>query len=148
MERQLVSQLMYIPVQIEELHNRLFSSRWTAVVHVDFIRELLGLFDQTFLVFDGLDRCSDVAARDMLLRLLDSPGQKGIKIFVTSRHHPEKSLGSFDKISNIKISASDGDIERYIRRTITWNPAIQSRLEELGIEREILSGLTACCNGM
>jgi hypothetical protein len=75
-------------------------------------------FRRMFLVIDALDECDIDTHRESLLKVLEKLGTSSLRIFLTSRPHPDDIRELFQDSPQITIEASVEDIERYVRATI------------------------------
>lgn len=71
-----------------------------------------------FLVVDALDECDVDTHRELLLKVLENLKGSSIRMFLTSRPHPDDIRELFQDSPQITIEASSEDIERYVRATI------------------------------
>ncbi|KIN03450.1 hypothetical protein OIDMADRAFT_39755 [Oidiodendron maius Zn] len=75
-------------------------------------------FQRIFLVVDALDECDIDIQRELVLKVLRSLKTSCVRMFVTSRPHPDDIRELFQDSPQITIEASSEDIEKYIRATI------------------------------
>lgn len=75
-------------------------------------------FRRTFLVLDALDECEIDTSRTSVLKVLENFKNSSLRIFVTSRPHPDDIRGIFQDSPQITVEASSEDIEQYVRTTI------------------------------
>jgi hypothetical protein len=75
-------------------------------------------FQRIFLVIDALDECDADISRESILKVLKIFKMSSLRIFVTSRPHPDDIRRLFQDSPEVTIEASGEDIERYVRATI------------------------------
>lgn len=71
-----------------------------------------------------------------------------MKLFLTSREHPEDVQISFGEIAKMKIWAKDGDVASYIEQKISEYPRARSLVSQGNYRDKIISELTECAKGM
>lgn len=148
--KQLASQLLDLPVELEALH-RVLEPREKRPTIEELYMVLLGItskFSRVYFILDALDECDQDKQRKGLLPLFHRMGKDGIKVFVTSRPHPEDIQESFKDIAKIKLLAKAEDIESYIRQKIDENPKAKRLVREGKCEDRIISELIDCAKGM
>ena len=118
--KQLESRNQILTRPLRELHERLKPQGG----HPD-IRDLklvlvLALCDykQVFIIIDALDECDIRKHRRVFLGILLDLAVPPVKVFVTSRPHPEDIKISLYSQTKIKIQASDTDVRKYLHHQI------------------------------
>ena len=81
--------------------------------------------ERTYVVVDALDECDAIHERRLLLPLLESLPYGSTRLFVTSRPNHEDICHVFEKVSQIKITAPEPEIKRFVTE----------KMEEKGIHR-------------
>jgi hypothetical protein len=105
-------------------------------------------FLQTFLVFDALDECDRQTQRQSLLPLLHRMGDKGFRIFVTSRRYPGDIEYNFRSVPSIEIIAHDDDIKSYIYGKLDADPLAKEMIGKAVLEDEFIACLVGTARGM
>ncbi|KAK6537180.1 hypothetical protein TWF694_011377 [Orbilia ellipsospora] len=119
--KQLAFQSRAIPYQLVELFETYSKSGKTEPL--DEIRDLLikvaSSFTTTYLVVDALDECNADDRLDVL-DILQDLTNVGVRIFTTSRPHPEEINDIFEEIQadKVELVARPEDISKYIRYEI------------------------------
>jgi protease II len=114
----------------------------------DILLDVTKFFTRTFFIFDALDECDQSSQRKELLPLFHRMGGNGMKLFLTSREHPEDVQISFEKISKMKLWAKDEDVATYIEQKISEYPQAESLVSQGNYRKKIISELTDCAKGM
>lgn len=149
--KQLSSQLPEIPKELEEEYDKqarnlggkpTFEFTYSALVAIS------KLFTRTIIICDALDECNLANRQRELLPLFHRMGRNGIKLFLTSRQHPEDIQVSLHDSAKIELCAMNEDIKRYVQQKITENPRINGLLKRAGCENRIIPDLISCAKGM
>lgn len=76
-------------------------------------------FDQVFITIDALDECDEAMRRKTFLPFLARLQQNPrIRLFITSRPHPEDIGKALGPALQVKVQASDADLRKYLRKRI------------------------------
>lgn len=150
--KQLASQTSQLPSYIVDLHTRLTkeTKQPTEQELYSALVSTLKSFGRVFFVFDALDECHQTNQRATLLPLFhcmvgENPS---IRIFLTSRQHPEDIQASFEKSAKVELRANDEDIKLYIQQKIDENPRAKRLTSKDDCLNTIISELTKAANGM
>jgi hypothetical protein len=97
---------------------------------LEVLKELLVKFPCTYLVLDALDECEDHGELMKIINTLISWKVDGLHVLCTSRREGDitTTLERFidaGNILNIQTKAVDRDIQLYVHRRITDEPALQ-----------------------
>lgn len=115
------------------------------------IRDICGVFDQVFIVVDGLDECGDHVERTtrMLASLCDDNLAKTMCLALLSRDEifiRGHLQGVFDYI---EIEAHTGDIQQYVATELEERIGLgKLRLRDITLKDEILEALVTGAKGM
>jgi hypothetical protein len=104
-------------------------------------------FRQTFIIIDALDECDAGKHRKDFLQVLKGLEKASVKLFITSRPHPDdikRNLGTFPQIT---IEASDSDIRKYFTEMIDQDDAAVDLVDE-HLKQEIVRDITSGAQGM
>lgn len=119
--RQVVSQKPVLPPSLLELYTK-FGEQDRRPQIQDLELTLLHVcrnFDQVFIAIDALDECDEATSRKRFLLFLATLQQTpSLRLFVTSRPHPEDVRRAFESAPQIVIEASDADLRKYLRKRI------------------------------
>lgn len=150
--KQLACRTSPLPSYIIDLHTRLTkeTKQPTEEELYSALVSTLKSFGRVFFVFDALDECDQTDQRRTLLPLFhrmvgENPN---IRIFLTSRQHPEDIQASFEKSAKVELRANDEDIKLYIQQKINENPRAKSLTSKGDRLNTIISELTKAANGM
>lgn len=148
--KQLASQILHLPAEIEDLYNELEPKRKTPTLEQLYAILLVisKQFPQVFLVFDALDECHPENQRRTLLPLFQRMGKDGINVFLTSRPHPEDIRDSLRNVASMELLAQEEDIVNYIQDKIDENPRARSLVRQGNCKDRIISELVQCAKGM
>lgn len=106
-------------------------------------------FQRFYLVIDALDECDADKSRGSILKVLKSFKTTSLRIFVTSRPHPDNIRNLFQDSPEIAIEASGEDIERYIRAMIDESSRAPRIMREVpGLKEEVISKIRDNAQGM
>lgn len=151
--QQLCAQLPNLPTEVEELYRRLKSECRTPNLE-EISATLLktsGRFSEVFFVFDALDEAelnTSDNRRTEFLNFLHQMGKAGVRIFLTSRPHPEDIGDSLCQSEKIILSAQEEDIRIYIGGKIEKNPKVKRLVLKGKCKENIMTELVACSAGM
>ena len=147
--KQLASLRSPVPPSIMEFHEQ-FKRQKDSIQVIDLEAALLEIsreFEQTYIVIDALDELEVGKQRLAFLDILKDLSKQGVKVFATSRPHPNDIrhiLGSFPQIS---IEASDSDVRKYLIQTIEADIVVADIMNE-PLQEEIVNVLTNNSQGM
>jgi NACHT domain len=143
---QLARQLQYLPSNISQLFD---SGEQPALpVMMDALAELSALFNQIYLLIDGLD---ESVRRVNLLQVLESLNTErfdNIKILAMSREEVDIKIAMKDVAQALSLHNSyvDKDIATYVRSELTGNARL--RVYPLEVKQEIETALVKGACGM
>ncbi|KAF8246653.1 hypothetical protein K440DRAFT_683829 [Wilcoxina mikolae CBS 423.85] len=151
--KQLAHQSLRLPAHLEELHDKFtqgeyegkrptYKELYTALI------ETSKSFAQTFIICDALDECDRQEQREILLPLFHRMGERGIRLFMTSRRYPDDIEDSYRHVPEIEIFAHEDDIRRYISQRIDANPRARRMIRGSEREESIMSELVNAASGM
>ena len=103
--------------------------------------------ERVFVLVDALDECEAIQERRHFLPLLESLPRGSTRLFVTSRLNNEDIHGVFEDALQVRISAPDSDVERYIKETMTVRKDFISRLTP-ELTYQIVTTVSAKASGM
>lgn len=102
---------------------------------------------RVFIIVDALDECDETKHRktflDVLGNLCNVPQ---IKLFVTSRHHPQDIKSAFDSVPQLPIQAHEIDLRRYLNDKIETSGAID--IVDRQFRSEIIERIVAGAGNM
>lgn len=152
--KDLAMQQRNLPDELEKLHDKL-EHRGKKPSFDELLNVLISLFsrfERVFLVFDALDECNEKGHRKKLLSLLHTMRAGGAHIFATSRHYPEDIQRPFSGVARIELTATGGDIKKYVLGKIEESSRLTSLVEQAGpvsdLKGKIVLELIECANGM
>lgn len=151
--RQLATQLLILPSEIEEFYKSRQDSSSPSPTTRDHLKLLLSLaqkFTRTFLVVDALDEGpSDDGFQDWKdLLLTVQEAESSIKLLVTSRHQ-EDIKHIFRTSPQLTIEASSEDVREYITSRITNHQSLaRFTAEDPDLREEIVSAVSDKVKGM
>lgn len=148
--KQLLFQLIPLPLPVEELYKRLEPhgkrpslDELYSILEISFTE-----FDQVFLIFDALDECDQRRQRKTLLPLFHRLARSGTHIFITSRQHPEDIRDSMSASASIELSPSIEDMRRFIEQRIEENVRARRLVKQGNCRERIVNELINCAQGM
>ena len=103
--------------------------------------------ERTYVIVDALDECDAIHERRLLLPLLESLPYGSTRLFVTSRPNHEDIYHVFDKVSQIKITAPEPEIERFVTEKMEERKEFLERVT-LELKKEIISTICTQASGM
>lgn len=76
-------------------------------------------FNQVFIVIDALDESEEAKHRSSILQILTSLQQRpNVRLFITSRFHPQDIAKVFNSAPRILIEANSSDLRKFLSKTI------------------------------
>lgn len=154
MVKQLAQQLDDLPTELGRLYRELENHGRRPLIE-DLLRIVCSFkksFNCLFLVFDAMDECNEQSQRRRLLPLFHRLRDRGARIFVTSRPHPEDLQRSFRDVPQIELAATDADITTYVLGRIAESPRIQgfigNKRRAVGLEDKIALEIMNSAHGM
>jgi hypothetical protein len=114
--QQLVRRSAFIPHEISSLYYRHIrkQTRPTLKEWTELLQSEVRRFSMVFTVIDALDECSDDIRDSFLTEIRELPN---INLLITARHGLAIER-EFEDAASVEISASHGDIERYLESRI------------------------------
>ena len=103
--------------------------------------------ERTYVVVDALDECDAIHERRLLLPLLGSLPYGSTRLFVTSRPNHEDIYHVFDKVSQIKITAPEPEIKRFVTEKMEERKEFIERVTP-ELKNQIISTICAQASGM
>lgn len=146
--KQLASQSGYQQRELEGLYEKLQGGDPTLDQLYAILFMATSVFSQTFAIFDALDECDKNIQRKYFLPLFHRMANDGVKLFLTSREHPEDIQDSFKNFRKVKLYARDEDIASYIIQKIEENPRAKRLFEQGNCKDRAISVLISCAGGM
>lgn len=148
--KQLATQIAHLPTGIASLYNKLQpkDEKPTLEEVYNALIEASRSFSRVFFVFDALDECRPDTQRRQLLPLFQRMGKDGIRLFLTSRPHPEDIQNALCDAARIELSAQEQDIVAYIEQRINDNPRIRRLIQQAKCKDRVISELVDCAQGM
>ena len=146
--KQVASLKSTLPRPVAELHKRFEEKRDDPQLQ-DLQNALLLTcqeFRQTFIIIDALDECDAKRHRKSFLRVLKDLEKTSVKVFVTSRPHPDDIKRSLGASPQITIEASESDIKRYLAQKIDQDG--ETDLIDEPLKEEIISNIANGAQGM
>ena len=119
--RQIASQNPELPTSLVELYMKFKDQNRKPQIQ-DLKLTLLDAcedFNQVFVAIDALDECDESMRRKSFLPFLATLQQTPkIRLFITSRPHPEDIRKALGAAPQVTVEASDADLKKYLRRRI------------------------------
>lgn len=146
--KQLVSQIPYVPTEVEVWHGNI---GYRAPTYEDLYTGLLATlksFTRVFFVFDALDECDQITQREGLLPLFQRMGKSGINLFLTSREYPDDIRHSLRNAAKIELVPKNEDITAYIESKIDGNIRASRLVQQGQLKDKVLSEVLDCSKGM
>lgn len=103
--------------------------------------------ERTYVVVDALDECDAIYERRLFLPLLESLPYGSTRLFVTSRPNHEDIYHVFDKFSQIKITAPEPEIERFVTEKMEERKEFIERVTP-ELKNQIISTICVQASGM
>ncbi|KAI9759599.1 MAG: hypothetical protein M1840_003250 [Geoglossum simile] len=103
-------------------------------------------FRQAYIIIDALDRCAVGDHRKLFLQILGDITKTSVRLFATSRPHPDDIKRSLGASPRIAIEASDSDIRKYLAQKIDQDGDIDLIDEQL--KEEIIRNIASVAQGM
>ncbi|KAF3938207.1 Ankyrin-3 [Dactylella cylindrospora] len=149
--KQLAFQSRTVPRKLVELYETYSRSGKTEPADEirDLVVQLASSFATTYIVVDALDEC-DAEHRLDVLDVLQELADAGIRIFTTSRPHPEDINDVFEGADKIELTARPDDISKYIRAEIAryQRGKPKTRQIEDQLKERIVTDLVYMSHGM
>ena len=80
---------------------------------------------RVFIVIDALDECDEREHRQTFMQVLHRLREKqNVRLFITSRPHPQDIKKAFSSASQITIEAHDSDLRKYLSNKIENSDAV------------------------
>ena len=104
-------------------------------------------FDRVFVVIDALDECDEGKHRQAVIEILNKLGeQANIRLFITSRPHPQDIRMALNFASQITIEAQDSDLRKYLSHE--FQNSHSAELFDESFKVEIMDKITNRANKM
>ncbi len=135
--RQVAATRCPVPKPTSDLHHR-FSVQGRQPELQDLEKALLatcGDFSKVFIVIDALDECDENKHRRTLMKSIAFLQQStSVRLFVTSRFHPQDIRTAFEDALQIEVEANASDLRSYLSREIEDSRAVKAMDIPLRIE--------------
>ena len=106
-------------------------------------------FSAVYLVIDALDEFEEGPDRTELLDYLTTLAQNSLRLFVTSRPHPNDIKRRLSGLVRLDVEADPEDIRVFLNKTIENDPdALEIMEEDEGLKDEIVNILMERAKGM
>lgn len=145
---QLSQQLDSIPSSLGNLYDLHEHGRQqpTAEALLKVLCDLMQKFEQTFVVFDALDECSQRADLMQALATISQWQIRNSHIVVTSRRERDvesclQDLGACDNSICLRGEIVDNDIRHYVRQRLSDDTALRKWSKDLVLRKEIEQAL-------
>ena len=146
--KQLASYKSTLPLPVAELYER-FKKQQDHPQLQDLENTLLLTcreFRQIFFIIDALDECDAKRHRKLFLKVLKDLENTSIKMFVTSRPHPDDIKRHLGASPKIMIEASESDIRKYLAHKIDQDG--DTDLINKPLKEEIVTNIANGAQGM
>ncbi|KAF3933962.1 Delta-latroinsectotoxin [Dactylella cylindrospora] len=111
----------------------------------ELLLKLAGASDTAYILVDALDECND-DYRGAIGEILQELASVGVRLFVTSRTHPEDVNEWFDQADKIELRAHPDDISVYLQAEMDRN--VRGRRLNPKLRERITSDLVSMSQGM
>jgi hypothetical protein len=152
--KQLGSQTLGLPIEIQELHDRLTPTR-ERPTYEELFTALLSTFesfDRVYFVMDGLDEIKDLGKRKKFLDLCHRISKYGVRFWFASRkdEHSADIEASMDEAgaARIELRVDQGDIKKYISERIDDTPRAKRLVQQGKSKDKIIDALAMCAGDM
>jgi len=152
---QLLQQLDSIPSSLGNLYDLHEHGRQqpTAEALLKVLCDLMQKFEQTFVVFDALDECSQRADLMHALATISQWQLRNSHIVVTSRRERDvesylQDLGACENSICLRGEIVDNDIRHYVRQRLSDDTALRKWSKDLALREEIEKALIKGSQGM
>jgi hypothetical protein len=146
--KQLASQKSILPLAVTELHKR-FEKQQDHPQLQDLETTLLLTcqeFRQIFIIIDALDECDAKMHRKSFLKVLKELQNASVRVFVTSRPHPDDIKQELCASPIITVEASNSDIRKYLAHKIDQD-GDKDLIDEL-LKKDIVTSIANGAQGM
>ena len=147
--RQLAMPISRVPQQLQKLYNKCSSSRRSPDVKelVSCFLEISASMSRVYIVIDALDECESVKYRSRLLETIKGLKLPSMRVFMTSRDHPEDIKRSLRDATQIVVEAHKCDIERFLSYRIEEEMDLEDLVDH-EMKAEIISTIASAAEGM
>ena len=120
---------------------------------IELFHQLVGSFEETFLILDALDECGD---RQTLLEMIDKFHKwdsKSLHVMATSRQEVDIKVGLEhllvdDEKMSVQSDVVDKDIRLYIRHRVNFDSGFEKWKKHQEVQKEIEENLMNKADGM
>ena len=119
--RQIASQNPALPTSLVELYTKFKDqNRKPQIQDLELtLSDVCQDFNQIFIAIDALDECEESMRWKSFLPFLKTLQKTPkIRLFITSRPHPEDIRNALGAAPQVTVEASDADLKKYLRRRI------------------------------
>lgn len=119
--RQIASQHSVLPRSLSEYYTKFKEQSRTPQLRdiENVFMDVCRSFVKVYVVVDALDECNEITCRRHFLQFLSALQEcSNVRIFVTSRPHPEDIQHHFNAVHQIEVEASEADLRKYLRDSI------------------------------
>jgi NACHT domain len=147
--QQLITHTPSMPLSVQELYKRYKNDRGSISLAdlEETISMVLKEFKQSFILIDALDECDVNRHRKSFIQVLKRLEERSVRVFITSRPHPDDIQRALSPCSQICITASDSDIRRYLNELIDLDDAATSIIDE-ALKEDIVTEIVGTAQGM
>lgn len=152
--KQLGSQTLGLPIEIQELHDRLTPTR-ERPTYEEIFTALLSTFesfDRVYFVMDGLDEIKDLGKRKKFLDLCHRISKYGVRFWFASRkdEHSTDIEASMNEAeaARIELRVDQDDIKKYISERIDGTPRAKRLVQQGKSKEKIIEALAMCAGEM
>lgn len=146
---QLAQRLPVFPELLEDLYDDHLAMRTrpTTSELVEILHVTVSRFLKVFVVIDALDECevSDGTCTTVIEQIFSLQKRNNLAFLATSRDQPDISI-KFEGLPCLRIRATEGDIEKFLRGQMRVLPNFVQRSPEL--QTDIVSKITEAVDGM
>ena len=150
--RQLCAVMSRLPEPVTRLYERLHKDGDLPDLQ-DLQRVLQELiaqhYDRVYVAIDALDECDATRQRKLLLGVLKALTSQchSLRLFITSRPHPQDIRKAFTDVQSITITASQHDIRRYLDYRLSQDDSITDLIDDV-LKKEIVTKIVEFSQGM
>ena len=138
-----------VPEPVLSLHKK-FNSKDIRPQVQDLVRAFSLVcqdFERVFVIIDALDECDEEKHRQAFIEALNTlREQASVRLFITSRPHPQDIKMAFTFASHIMIEAKDSDLRMYLSNEI--ENIHSAELVDESFKIEIMDKITNRANKM
>jgi hypothetical protein len=104
-------------------------------------------FIRTFIIIDAVDKCDAGSHGSSFLKTLQSLQRQSVRVFITSRLHPDQLEQALSACPQITLDASALAVRQYLTKMIRRKDAALDFIDEL-LQAEIVREVTKGAQGM